>query len=335
MTPFQRKRIFYQGSFFVLFVFAPVFDLLRFDLIAGHLIVFGHPWTLGLDDYLAGRIDNGQMALDILLRAIAPALLLAAAVLGVAWRWGRLYCGWLCPHFSVVETLNQLVRKASRKQSLWDPKPGPPWHPDGTPAPADRRYWLLVLPLACAFAFLWAVALLTYLLPPAEVYGHLFALDLTRNQALFIGVGTVALSVEFTFARHLFCRYGCAVGLFQSLAWMSNRQAMVVGYARERARDCAACPSFCDDVCPMRLKPRNIKRLMFACTQCGQCIDACATVQRQHPEGGLLAWIDGRRALQADGSQGLLSCRPLARRPRPPLKARALNAGAPASGRTG
>jgi ferredoxin-type protein NapH len=27
------------------------------------------------------------------------------------------------------------------------------------------------------------------------------------------------------FARHLFCRFGCAVGLFQSLAWMANPKA--------------------------------------------------------------------------------------------------------------
>jgi ferredoxin-type protein NapH len=144
MTTFQRQRILYQGSFFILFLFAPIFDLLRFDLIAGHLIVFGQPWTLGLDDYLAGTIDNTQMALNILLRVITPALLLAATVLGIAWRWGRLYCGWLCPHFSVVETINQLVRKASGKQSLWDQKPGPPY---GIPMERPRRptaaigYW--------------------------------------------------------------------------------------------------------------------------------------------------------------------------------------------------
>ena len=57
----------------------------------------------------------------------------------------------------------------------------------------------------------------------------------------------------------------------------------------------------------MRLKPRNIKRLMFACTQCGQCIDACNTVQRNNPEGSPLNWIAGHRALRADGSQGLLA----------------------------
>ncbi len=151
------------------------------------------------------------------------------------------------------------------------------------------------------------MALLTYLLPPAEVYSNLFHLTPTRNQALFIGVGTVLLFIEFTLARHLFCRYACAAGMFQSLVWMANRQAMVVGYQRERARDCADCQSFCDHVCPMRLKPRNIKRLMFACTQCGQCIDACETVQRNNSEGSLLNWIAGQRALGADGSQGLLA----------------------------
>ncbi len=102
-------------------MFAPIFDLLRFDLIEGHLVVLGAPWTLGLDDYLAGRIDNQQMSLNILLRVIAPVLLLAVTFLGIAWRWGRLYCGWLCPHFSVVETINQLVRKASGKQSFLSP----------------------------------------------------------------------------------------------------------------------------------------------------------------------------------------------------------------------
>ena len=95
--------------------------------------------------------------------------------------------------------------------------------------------------------------------------------------------------------------------MFQSLAWMTNRRAMVVGYQRERARDCATCPSFCDHICPMRLKPRTIKRLMFACTQCGQCIYACHSVQRDNPNGGLLTWIADQQALQAEGAEGLLT----------------------------
>ncbi len=76
----------------------------------------------------------------------------------------------------------------------------------------------------------------------------------------------------------------------------------------------------CDHVCPMRLKPRNIKRLMFACTQCGQCIAACATVQRDHPEGSLLNWIADQQALQADGAQGLLASGPVAEKSKATVK---------------
>ncbi|MGB0129947.1 MAG: 4Fe-4S dicluster domain-containing protein, partial [Rhodocyclaceae bacterium] len=93
--------------------------------------------------------------------------------------------------------------------------------------------------------------------------------------------------------------------LFQSLAWMGNRGAMVVGFERERAADCSQCYSACDHVCPMRLKPRNIKQFMFSCTQCGQCIDACESVQAQNPAGTLLRWVEGEAAKQNEAAVSL------------------------------
>lgn len=299
----QRRRLLWQMGFFILFVAAPLFDLLRFDLTLGHAFFLGLPWRLGIDDFIAGRIGAAEAAANVMLRLFLPIFLAGGALIYAAWRWGRLYCGWLCPHFSVVETINRMMRRASGKQSLWDRKPGPTRNPDGSETKPDARWWLALVPLSVFFAFVWAVVLLTYLLPPFEVYGNLLHGSLTRNQALFIGVGTGVLSVEFLFARHLFCRYACAVGLFQSLAWMANRRAMVVGFERRRAADCASCRallgaqhSACDHVCPMRLKPRNIKQFMFACTQCGQCIDACDKVQRDNPQGTLLRWVEGEAA---------------------------------------
>ncbi|WP_068807765.1 4Fe-4S binding protein [Thauera phenolivorans] len=298
----QRRRRLFQAGFFLLFVLAPVFDLFRYDLHADHAWLLGMEWRLGLDDFLAGRIGAGEAAANIGLRLFLPLLGGAALFLWAAWKWGRLYCGWLCPHFSVVETINRLLVRAIGKPSVWEKKSLPPWKPDGTPARVDARWWFGVVPAAVGFAFLWAVVLLTYLLPPAEVYGNLFAGELTRNQAVFIGAATVVLSLEFLFARHLFCRYVCAVGLFQSLSWMSNRDAMVVGFARQRGRDCTDClpdrQAACDAVCPMRLTPRNIKRHMFTCTQCAQCIDACAETQRDNPQGPLLRWASDEAARQ-------------------------------------
>ncbi|MDY0012787.1 MAG: 4Fe-4S binding protein [Rhodocyclaceae bacterium] len=283
-------------GFFVLFVLAPVFDLLRYDLLAGHAWFLGMEWRVGLDDYTAGRIGLGEVWSNIGLRIFLPILGTGAALIWVSWKWGRLYCGWLCPHFSVVETINRLMRHATGSPSLWERRPLPRREPDGTPFSVDRRWWLVTLPAAVAFAFLWAVVLLTYLLPPFEVYGNLFHGTPTRNQTIFLSAGTIVLSLEFLFARHLFCRYACAVGIFQSVAWMGHREAMVVGFDRARAASCADCGSACDHVCPMRLKPRSIKRTMFTCTQCAQCVSACETTQQDNPSGPLLQWVSGEAA---------------------------------------
>lgn len=298
----QKKRIAFQIGFFALFVLAPVFDLFRYDLDAGHAWLLGMEWRLGLDDFLAGHIGALEAGWNVMFRLFVPIFIGAGVFLWVAWKWGRLYCGWLCPHFSVVETINKLMQRASGKPSVWIREPLPPWKADGTPRRIDRRWWLGVVPAAVFFAFLWSVVFLSYLLPPAEVYGNLFTGELTRNQTIFLSAATGALTIEFLFARHLFCRYACAVGLFQSLAWMVNRDAMVVGFQRKRAADCASClpdrQSACDAVCPMRLTPRNIKRLMFTCTQCAQCVEACEQSQRDNPGGPLLKWVDGEAARQ-------------------------------------
>ncbi len=293
----QRMRLLTQAGFFMLFVLAPVFDLFRLDLELKHFFFLGMDWTLGLDDFIAGRISAGHAALNIVLRGGLPVLGTIALGVWVSWRYGRLYCGWLCPHFSVVETINQLMRRAIGKQSLWDRELLPEQNADGSVTRVDARYWLVLLPLVFAFAFVWAVALLTYLLPPAEIYGNLWHGTLTRNQGIFIAVATFLFFVEFMFARHLFCRYACAIGLFQSIAWMGNRKAMVIGFDRRRVSECADCIAACDNVCPMRIKPRKIKRLMFTCTQCGQCADACGKVQRDNPRGSLLRWVQDECAL--------------------------------------
>lgn len=294
--PVQTWRQITQAGFFILFIVSPIFNLFRLDLHLGHFIFFGLDWTLGLDDFSAGKMSAAQAALNIFLRAFLPVLTTGAILIYVSWKWGRLYCGWLCPHFSIVETINQTLRKAIGKQSIWDTEKMSERNADGSMTKPDAIWWFGVIPLVILCSLLWAVVLLTYLLPPFEIYGNIWHGTLTRNQAVFLTAGSLAFFVEFMFARHLFCRYACAVGLFQSLAWMGNDKAMVVGFERERAKDCSTCFSACDHVCPMRLNPRNVKRLMFACVQCGQCVDACTHTQTDTPDGPLLGWVNHVRA---------------------------------------
>jgi polyferredoxin len=79
---------------------------------------------------------------------------------------------------------------------------------------------------------------------------------------------------------------------------MANDRGMVVGFERRRAARCADCNNACDNVCPMRLKPRTIKRRMFTCTQCAQCISACGQVQAPYDQPGLLQWVDKAAAIE-------------------------------------
>jgi len=298
----QRRRRATQFGFFTLFLLAPALHLLRFDLNETQLWVLGMRWSLGITALQRGEVTANQAAITLILRGILPALALAGVFLGVAWRWGRLYCGWLCPHFSLVEGLNALLHKACGKFSLWDTQPS--LRPDEA---AQPRWWPVYLLCCAGFGFLWAITLLTYLLPPEAIWGGLLHGTLTANQSRFIVIAGLVFTLELLFARHLFCRFGCAVGLFQSLAWMANPRALVVAFKRDRASDCRSCSterapvgSACDRVCPMRLRPRQIKRLMFSCVQCGRCVDQCAESQQGQAQlpNPQLEWTVGVDAMR-------------------------------------
>lgn len=290
-----RRRT--QIGFFVLFLLAPSLNLLRFDLYETQLWVLGMRWSLGIDGLLTGEISATQAALNLLWRALLPAVLIVGGFLALAYRYGRIYCGWLCPHFSLVESLNSLLHRACGKLSLWDRTPV---HRAGvTP---QRRWWPLFALSCLLAAFTWAITLLTYLLPPQLIWSGLFSGTLTANQLRFLLVGTAVFAAEFAFARHLFCRFGCAVGLFQSLVWMANPKGMVVSFRRERARECRSCDaplgSACDNACPMRLHPRDIKRMMFSCVQCGQCLSQCDRSQGAQDRSPVLNWAVGVDAVR-------------------------------------
>ena len=289
----RQRRLLFKITFFALFVLAPPLDLFRFDLEKNNLILFGMDWTLGFPEYHLGELSLGHLMWNLFWKAFLPVAAVGGLLIWTAWRWGRLYCGWLCPHFSVVETINALMNRAMGKPSLWEKAPLPRQLPDGRRRPRNPWYWIPTLLAIFGFAFLWAVSFLTYLLPPAEIYHNLIHGTLTPNQFRFIAVTTAVLVIEFTFARHLFCRYGCAVGLFQSLAWMSNPKAMVIGFNRRQADDCKRCNNACDNACPARLKPRTLKRKMFTCTQCSECIVACTQVEARHGKPSLIQWVEG------------------------------------------
>lgn len=292
----QQTRTLTKTGFFLLFLFAPLLDIFRFDLLLGHFIVFGQPWTINIDSILHGNGDSLDAAIKIFSRVLIPGMAFVTISAVLIWKYGRIYCGWLCPHFSVVEVINELMLKHLNRVTLWE---------KATKITKGLAPRALIGIVAISIAFVWSVGLLSYLLPPKQLLVELVTLELGFGSTIFICVATTIFTCDFIFARHIFCKYGCALGLFQSLIWMANQKAMIVKFDRERAKACRDCSlgeenKACDEACPMRLPTRNMKRAKFTCTQCAQCISACAEVQKDNPDGGLLNWVNGKEAIEVD-----------------------------------
>ncbi|MFE8070378.1 4Fe-4S binding protein [Marinobacteraceae bacterium S3BR75-40.1] len=286
----QTKRLVTRSAFFGLFLLAPVLNLFRYDLTQTRFILLGQPLSFHLELDWVARSGSPEVALQVLLWFVLPIVVLVPLVLWVAWKWGRIYCGWLCPHFSVVETINGLMQRWLGFPTLWE---------------ARRKgrhgrlvHWSGLTLVAAAMGFTWSLALLSYLLPPLPLYRDLVAGELAFFPGLFLGIATTLFTLDFLFARHLFCKYGCAFGVFQSLAWMINGRARVVTFDTKRAALCQDCDRACDKACPMRLPTRSHKRAKFTCTQCLQCVSACREVQKDNPDGSLLHWQPGEPGRQ-------------------------------------
>jgi len=281
----QRMRLIVRSLFFLLFLLAPVLNVFRFDLTTTNFIVFNQVLSFGMTTEWILASDHWDAGLRILGYFILPIILTVSIGIYIFYKWGRLYCGWLCPHFSVVEYVNDLMDRRTGRVTIWEK------------AREGKRGkvidWVIIVAISMTIAFLWALGLLSYLLPPIPLYTNLMNFEMGLYPTIFLIVATVVFTIDFVLARHLFCKYGCAFGVMQSLFWMMNSKAMLVKFDRDRAKACQSCDKNCETACPMRLPVRSFKRAKFTCTQCAQCISACQEVQKDNPEGTLLDWSEG------------------------------------------
>ncbi len=289
----EKFRTISRYTFYLLFLVAPILNIFRFDITQGHFVVFGHAWILGLQSSEYQCFDTSTQVKNLLLNFILPVIFLVLTSILIAWKYGRIYCGWSCPHFSVVETINKIMLKYLGRVTIWEPSKS---------KQRDIFTWLLVLSICIIIAFIWSFTFLSYLLPPKILAVDLYHFELSFAPSLALFVMTGVLTFDFFFARHLFCQYGCSYGMLQSFAWMANSKAMVIGFDKTRAHLCQSCDNECDKACPMRLPVRGIKRAKFTCTQCGVCLTACDTVQSKanQQEESVIHWVKNDEAIAVD-----------------------------------
>ncbi len=275
-----------QPLFWALVFLGPIFNVFRVDMLNQRLVFLGQ----------AHRFEFGTlMWLPI---GFYGAVILIGVI---SFIWGRLFCGWTCPHNTLTEwthTLRAMVGRGER----------PAWMKR-----LIRRqrhlaeiFGLLSPPLAIILTFVLGLLLSGYVIPPNWILaqyqsGH-------PHPALVCGHGLLILIGLFLlYAGHDFCRTCCPYGMGQSIsAYHENSpwRPMEIQFGADKDSDCKTCQA-CRMVCPVNIDPRDATILgtvyvgqFDGCFNCGECIDACKRVRSYKRKPGFLSFGQALRRVK-------------------------------------
>lgn len=206
--------------------------------------------------------------------------------------FGRLWCGYTCPHttmvdlFMFIERLFQGDRNARIKLN----------DASMTKEKFIRKSlthctWLLV-------SFLFGFGWVGYFYDVRILWHDLTQFSVSFNGFIWLFALTATTYLFGGFLREKVCMHMCPYGRFQS--GLIDRNTILVTYHDWRGEprgksggDCVDCHR-CVIACPMGIDIRN--GLQMACIGCGLCIDACDEVMnKMHRPKGLIEYTSMNR----------------------------------------
>lgn len=267
-----------QPLFWALVFLGPALDIFRVDMLSQTVVFMGRHLPFGFDTLM--WLPIGFYGAVILIGV-------------VSFIWGRLFCGWTCPHNTMTEwtrTLRAMVGREEKPRWMKLLLRNQPWL-------KEVFFWgslLLALPLTFGLSLLLSF----YVVSPAfvaEQYagGHPH-IALVWGHGLFMLIGLFLL-----YAGHDFCRTCCPYGMGQSIsAYHENSRwrPMEIAFTGDKVDDCKSCQA-CSIACPVDIDPRMgtlsgaFKVGQFdGCFNCGECIDACKYIKGFKANPGLLSF---------------------------------------------
>ncbi len=209
--------------------------------------------------------------------------------------FGRLFCGWVCPHTIFMEMLFRRVEYWIEGDWTYQKKlDSQPWNLEKILKRGGKHvaFWLI--------SFLIANTFLAYIIGSEELW-RIQTDPLGQHIGGFIAivVFTYVFYGVFAFLREQVCTTICPYGRLQGV--LLDQNTMVVAYDHKRGEtrakykknedrpasgfgDCIDCKQ-CIHVCPTGIDIRNGTQL--ECINCTACIDACDTIMKgvNKPEG--------------------------------------------------
>jgi ferredoxin-type protein NapH len=263
-----------QPVCWALFFLSPVFDWFRIDMIAQRLVVLGkaYPFEQQYLQWLPLGFYGGVLAIAL-----------------TCVFFGRIFCGWGCPHNTMTEWTRALRAAVGREEK-------PRWMKLAIrKQPLLQVVFALLSPaIALLMTFGLTFLLVGFVVPPAWVLGQYASgqphIALLFGQFLFTLIGLFLL-----YCGHDFCRTCCPYGMGQSISsYMAGKWApMEIKFTGNVESQCKTCTA-CQIACPVDIDPRdpaNLKVGQFdGCFNCGECIDACKYIHSFKREAGLLSF---------------------------------------------
>lgn len=282
-NPFKYRYHVFRGKliqpfFWMLCFLGPALDIFRVDMIGQKLVFMRHEYAFEF---------NSLMWLPI---GFYGAVILIGII---SFIWGRLFCGWTCPHNTLTEwtmPLRAMVGRAEKPRWMKLLLRDHPFIKDILPILSP----LLALPIT----FVLSLLLSFYVIPPVWVLAQYASghphIALVWGNGLFVLIGLFLL-----YAGNDFCRTCCPYGLAQSISAYhedSPWKPMEIQFSGDKASQCKTC-SACHIACPVDIDPRDgtlegvLKVGQFdGCFNCGECIDACKYIHSFKKDPGLLSF---------------------------------------------
>lgn len=193
--------------------------------------------------------------------------------------FGRLWCGYTCPHtvfvdlFRKIEHIFQGDRNARMKL-------------DSKGYDREKIFKKLSTHICwIAISFSFALGFVSYFNDAPNLINSIIVFKLSSNVTLWLMILTCSTYLFAGFARERVCLYMCPYGRFQSIMVDDNTFTVTYNAWRGEPRgynngsqefgDCIDCNK-CFLVCPMGIDIRN--GMQMGCIGCGLCVDACNSV---------------------------------------------------------
>ncbi len=192
--------------------------------------------------------------------------------------YGRLWCGYFCPHTVFVDLFVKIEHWIIGDRNARIRFAQLPMNSDKFKKLfIMHSIWLII---GFSFAFGWVC----YFYQARDLVNDLLNAKVSTNSALWL-IGLTFSTYFFAgFIRQRVCLYMCPYGRFQSAMLEDN--TLIVTYHDNRGEprgknaegDCIDCNK-CVVVCPMDIDIRN--GLQLGCIGCGLCVDACNSVMKK------------------------------------------------------